>query len=240
MDPETIARNVEFVRGRIAEAAVAQGRSPDSVRLMAVTKTNEWPAVAAALGAGVSLVGENRLQEAQAKFPASFRADWPAASFQFIGRLQKNKVRKVVALFDAIQSIDDPATLELAADAARDLGKTVELYAEVNTSGEDSKGGLRSADELYALVEAGLARPEVRWRGLMTIGPLGGGESALRGAFARLRELSESCRSRLAPPGWGELSMGMSGDYPLAIAEGATMVRVGSALFGPRLYPEAG
>jgi uncharacterized pyridoxal phosphate-containing UPF0001 family protein len=167
----------------------------------------------------------------------------------FIGHLQKNKVKKAVALFDCIQSVDDLETLALISREARQLGRTMDVLFEVNTSGEDSKQGVRSLDDLRRLVAAGLELPAIRLRGLMTIGPLGGDEPAVRRAFAGLagdfRRLAgefgltggaeDGAAGTGAGGAWSELSMGMSGDYPWAIAEGASLVRIGTAIFGPRL-----
>jgi pyridoxal phosphate enzyme (YggS family) len=249
-DRDNIAANVRFLQERIDSLAAAAGRPAGSVRLMAVTKTQDWDRVCAALAAGVPFVGENRWQEARDKFPSGWVAREPGgpgsaagddtgacprAGFHFIGHLQKNKARKAAAFFDCIQSVDDMETLELISREAAAAGRTVRVLFEVNTSGEGTKQGVHGADALLRLVEAACGLPGVSPGGLMTIGPLGADERRGRAAFAELAGLHRRVAERLAPADWNELSMGMSGDYPWAIAEGATMVRIGTAIFGPRL-----
>ena len=245
MDPETgenayIAENVRYIMEKIAELSRSAGRNPDDVSLVAVTKTQTWAACAAAIAAGAVIIGENRIQEAMAKFPGNIQEGYPGLARHFIGHLQKNKIRKAVGIFSCIQSIDDPATLRLLSQEAKEQGKLIDIFLEMNTSGEDSKNGCANADEIFRLVETALELPSIQLRGLMTIGPLGADERRIRSAFAALRALSAACQTRFSPSAWGSLSMGMSGDYHLAIAEGATHVRIGTALFGPRLSNRAG
>lgn len=244
-EQENIAANIGFLQGRIASLALAAGRPVDSVRLMAVTKTQDWDRVGAALRAGAALIGENRWQEARDKVPANWVAagqgslaeGCPRAGFHFIGHLQKNKARKAAAIFDCIQSVDDPETLQLISREADHQGRHIQVFFEVNTSGEEAKQGVHGADALLRLVEAALRLPGVQPAGLMTIGPLGADERRVRASFASLAALFRRVEAELGPPSWRELSMGMSGDYPWAIAEGATIVRIGTAIFGPRLGP---
>ena len=231
----TIFSNVQLIQNHIVELSQACGRRPNDVSLVAVTKTQAWPACEAAIKAGAMIIGENRLQEAQEKIPDNFQHSFPDVQLHFIGHLQKNKIRKAVSFFQCIQSVDDPETLMLIDQEATRQGKHLDIYCEVNSSGEASKSGCRSADELFHLVEKASTLPALTLKGLMTIGPLGNDEKLIRKAFAWVRELSETCASRFDLPHWGGLSMGMSGDYPWAIQEGATLIRIGTALFGPRL-----
>ena len=231
---ETIANNVAAVRSLIAEAAAANRRKQQDIQLIAVTKTQDWSACQAALKAGIGILGENRLQEAQDKIPAAFRQQFPQCQLHFIGQLQSNKIRKIVRLFDCVQSVDSLDHLRMIDREAAAIGKTMDAFIEVNTSGESSKAGVGDQNSLLQLVETGIGLANISLRGLMTVGPLDANESHVRAAFSQLRELSSICQDRFQLSTWGSLSMGMSGDYPWAIAEGATHVRIGTALFGQR------
>ena len=219
------AERLAAVRARIAAAAERVGRDPESVRLIGASKTVPAGVLVQAVRAGLRDLGENRVQEAEAKAPL-LRADLTDGAgpqWHLIGHLQSNKARKAVALFDWIHSVDSPRLADALDRIARELGRTPRVLIEVNTSGEASKEGVapEAAPALIAHV-AGLAA--IRLVGLMTIGPLAGDP---RPAFRRLRGLRDAA-------GLAELSMGMSGDFEDAVEEGATMVRVGSALFGAR------
>ena len=214
------------VRARIADAARGAGRDPSAVTLVAVSKTFGDDAVRAALGAGQRVFGENRVQEAAGKFPA-LKASYPDLELHLIGPLQTNKAREAVALFDVIESVDrERLARELAKEMAR-TGRRPRLYVQVNIGEEPQKAGVAPAelDALLASCKAlGLAI-----EGLMCIPPA---DQPPAPFFARLRELA----ARHALP---VASMGMSGDYAEAIAQGATHVRVGSAIFGVRPRPPA-
>jgi hypothetical protein len=214
-----VAERVTAVRARIDAAARAAGRSPGSVRLVAATKTQSVDAVRAVVAAGVADLGENRAQELAAKAPALAPLE---PTWHFIGRLQRNKINQLAPWVRWWSSIDRTELVD--ALAARVAGARVLI--EVNVAGEAQKGGCAPAEapDLVAHARARGLEPV----GLMTVAPLGGDP---RPAFATLRGLAE----RL---GLAELSMGMSGDFEAAIGEGATIVRVGTALFGPR--PPAG
>lgn len=223
---DAIQAAIGAVRARIADAARAAGRDPASVTLVAVSKTFGADAVQAALDAGQRVFGENRVQEAAAKFPA-LKASHPDLELHLIGPLQTNKAREAVALFDVIESVDrEKLARELAKEMAR-AGRRPRLYVQVNIGEEPQKAGV-APGELDALLEAcrglGLAI-----EGLMCIPPA---DQPPAPFFARLRELA----ARHALP---VVSMGMSGDYAEAIAQGATHVRVGSAIFGVRPRPPA-
>ncbi|AYH45396.1 YggS family pyridoxal phosphate-dependent enzyme [Azoarcus sp. DN11] len=224
----TIAANLQAVRERVARAAIAAGRGPDEVLLLAVSKT--WPAycVAEAADAGQRLFGENYVQEGVAKLAElkSRELEW-----HFIGPLQSNKTRPVAAHFDWVHSVDRAKLAERLSEQ-RDAGLVpLNLCIQVNVSGEASKSGV-APDEVRALAERIAALPRLRLRGLMAIPEPDGDEALLRGRFAVLRRL----RDALNADGFAldTLSMGMSHDLELAIAEGATMVRVGTAIFGTR------
>src|SRR6185437_11286610 len=217
-----IAANLGAVEARIAAAARAAGRDPGAVALVAVTKTHDAAAVAAALEAGQRLFGENRVQEAQSKYPA-FKERHAELRLHLIGPLQTNKVREAVALFDAIETVDRPRLAEALAREMERQGKRPACLIEVNTGEEPQKAGVlpRAADGFIAECRDRLGLPIA---GLMCIPPEAE-EPAPH--FALLREIARA-------NGLAGLSMGMSADFEIAIRFGATLVRVGSAIFGPR------
>jgi len=222
------AARLENLRGRIAAACREAGRDPSTVELLAVSKTFPAEAVREAYDAGQRAFGESRQQEAAPKIealPGDIR-------WHFIGGLQRNKVRKVLGGFSVIHSVDSLRLVEYLDRVAGEEGKRPGVYLEVNVAGEASKGGF-SPEELLAATESLPAMKHVELLGLMTIPP----EAGARGWFARTRELRDllEVRSGLHLPG---LSMGMSGDFEDAVKEGSTIVRVGSALFGNRSYPD--
>jgi pyridoxal phosphate enzyme (YggS family) len=227
---EAIARAATEVRERIASAAARARRDPGSVRLMAVTKTQPVAVVQEACRAGLTLFGENRVQEAEAKF-TGLPGSW---ELHLIGHLQRNKARPASALFRCVQSIDRRETAEALSRQAAERGCTLDILLELNTSGEESKSGYRSVQALLADLDAAASLPCLRLRGLMTVGPLSPDQGKVRACFAQLREAFETCRARLGFPWLDTLSMGMSGDYEIAVEEGSTLVRLGTALFGSR------
>lgn len=217
-----IRANLERVHASIAAACRRAGRSPSDVLLVAVSKTMPIERVAAAIEAGVAALGENRVQEAKEKIESlGHPVPW-----HLIGHLQSNKARDAVRLFDCIQSVDG---LDLAAEIDRRAhaeGRAVDALVEVNLAEEPQKDGVRPGD-LKALLDAMGALGHVRVRGLMAIPPAAEDPEATRPHFRRLRELRDLA-------GLAHLSMGMSADYAVAVEEGATIVRVGTAIFGPR------
>ena len=217
-----IATNLAAVRSRIAAAATAAGRTPASVTLVAVSKTHPAETIRDALAAGHRLFGENRVQEAQAKYPA-LREDFPDLALHLIGPLQTNKVRDAVALFDVIESIDRPRLAEALAKEMERSGRRLHCLIEVNTGEEPQKSGIfpEAADDFIVECRDHLGLPIA---GLMCVPPLED-EQALH--FALLREIARRT-------GMAVLSMGMSADFEKAIRFGATHVRVGSAIFGAR------
>lgn len=218
-----LAANLERVRGEIAAAARRAGRDPETVRLVAVTKTVGPEEVARATGLGLQDFGENRVQEAREKILAH-----PDLTWHFIGHLQTNKVREVLQGFSLLQSLDRLTLAEELQKQAERSGRLVEVLVQVNVSGEKSKHGLPPG-ELPRFLAALQAFPRLLVCGLMTMAPLEAEPADTRPVFRALREL----RDRSARPGLEltELSMGMSNDFTVAIEEGATMIRVGSALF---------
>lgn len=219
-----LAERLARVQDGVADAARAAGREPSSVTTIVVTKFHPASLVAELLALGVRDVGENRHQEAQAK--AAELAGLPLR-WHFVGQLQSKKAKQVRGYADAIHSIDRPALLgALASDES-----TIDCFLQVNLTDNADRGGVAPA-ELPALVEQTLATPGLRLRGLMAVAPL---DEEPRRAFARVRELSESIRG--IAPGATALSMGMSQDFAAAIAEGATHLRIGTAITGNRPHP---
>ena len=215
------------IRAAIAHAATRCGRRPEEIRLLAVSKTFPAAMVRAYLAAGQTEFGESYIQEAREK-SAELASNQPAPCWHFIGHLQTNKAKYAAAIFEVIHSLD---SLELAAELHRRasaLGRTIKIYVQVNVSGEESKSGLAPAG-LPALLDGLASFPALIPQGLMTMPPYDPDPELSRPYFAALREL----RDKQAPslPG---LSMGMSGDFEVAIEEGSTVVRVGTALFGHR------
>lgn len=231
MGYEYVAANLQEVREQIDDAARRCGRSPDDVVLMGVCKNHPYEAVEAAHAAGLGLFGENRAQEAIGKHPAPPR-DY---DLHFIGTFQRNKAKVIAPFFDAVQSIDRlEAAQALAARTSTDRVDPMPILLEYNTSMEASKSGFLKHDALLAAIEGILQLETLAIRGLMTLGPLNGDERETRAAFARLSSLGETVRTRFPELPLPILSMGMSGDFPWAIAEGSTLVRVGTAIFGAR------
>ena len=227
---QAVSRRLADVRVRVAAAARRGGRRAQRVRVMAVTKTRSRAQAAAALAAGADLVGENRVQEATAKF-----VRLPDFELHLIGHLQRNKAGAAARLFHAVQSIDKLATAEALQRALDAEHRTMDVLLELNTSGEPAKHGFRTAAELRRALDAMAVCGRLRIRGLMTMAAWGADPEAVRRSFRSLRRLFDE----LAPgrPGFDTLSMGMSGDYEIAVEEGATLVRLGSVLFGPRPAP---
>ena len=231
--PDGARERLIAVRERIARAAVRAGRDPGTVGLVAVSKTVAPARVLELAAVGHCVFGENRVQEGMGKIPP-VAAGWsgPALTWRLVGHLQRNKARAAVELFDWIDSVDSIRLLEaLDLEGAR-RGRAVRVLLQVNCSGESSKSGFRPED--MAAAAAGLRSLEfVAAAGLMTIGPLDPDPESARPAFRRLREVRDELEQRSGQP-LPELSMGMSGDLEIGIEEGATLVRVGTALFGAR------
>ena len=217
------------VRGRIAAACARAGRDPAEVEIVAVTKTHGAETVDEAWRAGLGVVGENKVQEAAWKKPAS--ASGP--SWHLIGHLQSNKVRKALELFDVIHSVDSAKLADRINAVADEIGALPRVLLEVNVSGESSKSGMKPEEVRGALEHIAAHCPRITVEGLMTMAPFSENPEDARPHFRRLRELRDKMQDALgvALP---RLSMGMSGDYEVAVEEGATWVRLGTVLFGER------
>jgi PLP dependent protein len=225
----SIFGNLERVREQIARAAAKSGRSPDDVELVAITKTHPAENVREAIEAGQTLFGENRVQEARAKIP-----ELPSnIRWHFVGHLQTNKIRHALPLFELVHSVDSLALAQDVDRIAQEEGLHPRVLLEVNVAGEGSKFGF-APDNLRAQMEALLALPRLSVLGLMTIPPFAEEAEASREYFVRLRELRDHLQTEFRVD-LAQLSMGMTQDFPIAVEEGATLVRVGTAIFGERL-----
>ncbi len=226
---EELQTILERVRGRIAAACARAGRDPSEVEIVAVTKTHGAEVVNEAWQAGLRIVGENKVQEAAWKKPASVSGP----SWHLIGHLQGNKVRHALELFDFIHSVDSAKLASRINLIADEMGLQPHILLEVNVSGEKSKSGMRP-EEVEPTVRHILANcPRLTLEGLMTMAPFSEDPEDARPYFRRLREMRDELQSKLAV-GLPRLSMGMSGDFEVAVEEGATWVRLGSVLFGER------
>jgi PLP dependent protein len=225
MDLET---NLRAIQQRIEAACARAGRDPASVTLVAVTKGQPPEVVCAAAALGLCLFGESKVQEAKAKIPACpGKLRW-----HMVGHLQTNKCREAVGLFEMVQSVDSLHLAEELNQRAEQASKTLPVLLEVNAVGEASKFGYRP-EQLLADLDRINALPRLELHGLMTVPPWTPDPDALRPIFRQMRELKERCEQVLGAP-LPHLSMGMTGDFEVAIEEGATMVRIGTALFGER------
>jgi PLP dependent protein len=230
MTGATLADRLHSVGERVQRAAERSGRPAEAVRLMAVTKTFPRAAVEEALREGLSLFGENRVQEAEEKY-TGLEGAW---ELHLIGHLQRNKARAASALFRCVQSIDKRETAEALSRACAARGALVEVLLEMNTSGEQSKSGFTSRDDLLRGLDQVLELPHLSVRGLMTVGPLTDEPRRIRESFSLLGRLFREVQETRSPAGFAVLSMGMSGDFETAVEEGSTLIRLGTALFGSR------
>jgi PLP dependent protein len=228
---DRIAERVREVLAKIGAAARKSGRSPDSIKLVAATKTVPVERIEMGLDAGLTILGENRVQEALSKISALQHRN---IRWHFIGQLQRRKVRSIIGRFDLIHSVDD---VELAREIDRragDAGRQQEVLLEVNIGNEPTKAGFR-ADDLLPEMPALAALPHLRIKGLMAVPPPTAEAEQARPYFAQLRTLAERVAALKYPSiTMQDLSMGMSHDYEVAIEEGATFVRIGTAIFGAR------
>jgi len=228
----SVAERWAAVQAAVRAAAAGCGRDPDAVRIVAVSKRHSVEAIREAASAGVAIVGENYVQEMLGKMDA---LDLPGLSWHYIGHLQRNKVKGIVGRVDLIHAVDSERLVDEIGKRAALAGVTQKVLVAVNVADEDSKSGV-SPDACAALVRHIEATEGVRCVGLMTMPPLPENPEQSRPYFRRLRELAD--RLRESVPGLVELSMGTTGDYQVAIEEGATLVRIGTAIFGPRSAPE--
>lgn len=230
-----LARNLAEVRGRIAAACARAGRDPSGVRLLPVSKTVPEPRMRAAVAAGMTDFGENKVQEAKAK--ATALADLPGLTWSVIGHLQTNKARDVVAFASEFQALDSLRLAEALDRRLQAAGRSLDVFVQVNSSREQSKYGL-PPDEVADFLTRLPGFASLRVRGLMTLAVFSSDTAAVRECFVRLRELRDRLREA-GHTGLDGLSMGMSGDFEIAVEEGATVVRVGQAIFGSRPTPDA-
>lgn len=231
-----IQENIHSVLEKIKDAEKKSGRTEDSVKLLAVSKFHPASAVLDALSCGQKLFGENRVQEADGKF-REVREAYPEAELHIIGRLQMNKVKKAVGIADCIESVDRIGLIQEIEKHCASSGRTLRILLEVHTA-EDSKSGFADFSALEQAAEyisAGNA-PHLTLSGLMTMAPFTTDERLIRKSFSTVREYAEKIRSAYPVFRLPVLSMGMSGDYEIAIDEGSTEVRVGTAIFGERDY----
>jgi PLP dependent protein len=227
-----IAENLETVRRRLADAAAKSGRSVDDVDLVAISKTHDAEKVREAIEAGQQLFGESKVQEARVKIP-----DLPSsARWHFVGHLQKNKIRHALPLFELIHSVDSLSLAQEINRIAEEEGLHPRILLEVNVAGEGSKFGF-APEKLRAEMESLLALPRLSILGLMCIPPIAEEAEISRKYFVELRELRDRVQSEFHVD-LAQLSMGMTQDYSVAVEEGATLVRVGTAIFGERSKPK--
>jgi pyridoxal phosphate enzyme (YggS family) len=226
---DSATERLALVKERIQTAARRSGRNPEKIALVAVTKTVSFDRVAPLLTAGISFLGENRVQDAQTKYnDFPHKRLNPQAQLHLIGQLQSNKAKKAVQVFDMVQSLDRTDLGDILDRHARDLNKPLPCLIEVKVSPESTKTGL-SPEQLKSFLAHSARWTFVKIKGLMGIAPYAEDPEAARPYFAKLRQLFEETKLEI-------LSMGMSHDFEVAIEEGSTMVRIGTALFGARAY----
>jgi pyridoxal phosphate enzyme (YggS family) len=225
-----IAENLKTVQDRIASAAMRAGREPSSIQLVVVTKTVAVDRIREAVTAGAMILGENRVQEAREKIEAlGLIAGW-----HLIGTLQSNKAKYAVKLFDLIHSVDSLALAKEIDKQASKIGKIQDILIEVNIAEEENKSGVAFKDAMGLIREAAMLK-NISIKGLMTMPPYSDDPENSRPYFKKLRQLaSDVMKQKIPGVSMKELSMGMSGDFEVAVEEGATMVRVGTAIFGER------
>lgn len=225
----SIKDNYNKIHDRVAESSLKCSRDPQFVKIMAVSKTQSYDSILEAYNCGIRLFGENRVVEGVEKFT---RLDKKDCIVHLIGHLQRNKAKKAV-FFNCIQSIDKKETAEALLKYAEN---PLEIFLEVNTSGEDTKSGVNNYDELRSLSADLLKLENIKISGFMTIAPFVKDERLLRKSFSSLYEMSEKLKFEFPEIGSTELSMGMSDDFEYAIMEGSTLIRVGTSIFGSRNY----
>jgi len=225
-----IEENVKDIRSRIEKAALRSGRGSEEIKLVVVTKTVEAERINQAIRNGIEIIGENRIQEAEAKF----KDITEPVEKHLVGHLQTNKAKKAVELFDFIQSVDSVRIAEEISKRTLEKGKVMNALVEVNTSGEETKFGIEPK-RAFSLIETISKLKGIKIKGLMTIGLFSDNPEHTRPCFRKLKSLFEEIKSANIPNiEMCYLSMGMTGDFEVAIEEGSNMVRVGTGIFGPR------
>jgi hypothetical protein len=241
----TLIERITHVREQIAAACARANRPPESVTLVAVSKTRPPETILAAAQCGLTHFGENRIEEAGRKIPEVNRHAPQLLTWHMVGHVQSRKAEDVVATFDLIHSLESVKLADRYARFGEAQGRTVSVLLEVNVSGEESKSGFDAVnwaqdaakrEALWANVRHILALPTVRVLGLMTMAPIVEEMEQTRRVFAALRQLRDALATDFTASAWSTLSMGMTDDYLVAIEEGATMVRIGRAIFGDRTY----
>jgi PLP dependent protein len=234
-EPGVLGENLDRIEAQISAACRAAGRLRSEVTLMAVSKMHPASAILAAEALGVRVFGENRVQEFQEK--SAQLAGAPGAEFHLIGHLQSNKAARAAELFSSVDTLDSVALAERLNEAAKRAGRRLAVLIEIKLSHEASKAGLTpESAELRLLLERLPDLSALEFRGMMTVPPFLEDAGAVRPYFSRLRVLRDEMAAAYPRLSFAELSMGMSHDFPVAIAEGATQVRIGTALFGRRIY----
>jgi len=241
--PTTLAERLSLVHANIAAACAHANRPVDSVTLIAVSKTHPAESVLTAIASGQLQFGENRVEEAEAKIPAVRAETTAQLVWHMIGHVQSRKAREVVALFDCVHSLDSLKLAERYSRFAVELGRSISVLLEINVSGEASKSGFEAAswqndraqrESLWNDIRNIIKLPAIHVEGLMTIAPIVDDMNQARPVFIALRNLRDALATDFPGAAWTSLSMGMTDDYPVAIEEGATLVRIGRAIFGPR------
>ena len=225
----TIADNLRDIRAHIESAKTRRGTN-QAVKIIAVTKTHPFSIINACYNNGIRSIGENRVQEAIKKFQKL--SGVPMLIKRFIGHLQTNKVNRCLDYFDTVDSVDSARLAKKISDRAKHLNRTIQILLEVNTTNEEQKNGFlpeQIGEMLYCSTLSG-----INIEGLMTVGPLTKNEKDIRSSFGLLRKTKEDLNSKLNKKKINELSMGMSNDFQIAVEEGSTMIRIGTALFGKR------
>lgn len=228
----SIEKNIEKLKNSVATAADKSGREPEDITLMAVTKNHGIDSVLHASAAGITCFGENRVQEAIGKYQEIPEAEY----LHLIGHLQSNKAAKAVDLFSWIDTVDSIKLLQKINNSAEKLDKIIQVLIEVNGSGESAKFGFESEADVFSAIEVSRSLPHICVRGFMTMGPLGADEESVRNVFRSLKTTFDEAKIRFADLQIDTLSMGMSGDWKIAVEEGSTLIRVGTTIFGTREY----
>ncbi|MCD6122746.1 MAG: YggS family pyridoxal phosphate-dependent enzyme [Spirochaetales bacterium] len=230
MEITELKNNIETVYENIEKAAVKAGRQKDEIRLMAVTKTFPLEYVNMAYSVGLKLFGENRVYEAYEKY---IQLDKPV-ELHLIGHLQRNKAKTAVKIFQCVESIDHLETAQTLDKRCKEIGRTMKILLEINTSGEESKHGFKAESDYFKTLDKILLLTSLKPMGLMTVGPLTDDKTAIHESFSFLKKLFEKTKRDYADLNFTTLSMGMSGDYEIAVEEGSNLLRIGTALFGNR------
>ena len=228
----SISDNIKNIKNTIADEEKKAGRVPGSVKLMAVSKFHTADEIEEAVNAGIRLFGENRVQEADSKFPALIQK-YPDISLHMIGSLQRNKVKDIVKIATCIESVDRKELLEEIEKQCAKIDKTITVLFEVHT-GEESKSGFTTEKDLEESIAYSLTCPHIEPAGFMTMAPFTDNQAEIKASFEKLVAVAEKMKAKFPSIHFNELSMGMSNDYKLAIPAGSTIVRIGTAIFGER------